>query len=152
MLYFAYGSNMNWDQMRERCPSSRFLGIAALPDHRLAFTRGSPKRGCGVADVVAEARKSIWVWCMRLPISISASSTRRRASRRDEPRMRTIGVSARSISMETSAHSLCPPTSLSHSPIHRFQTLLTRMSSSRAGHWHLPAVYIRELEQILVSA
>jgi hypothetical protein len=28
MLYFAYGSNMNWDQMRERCPSARFEFVA----------------------------------------------------------------------------------------------------------------------------
>jgi len=54
MLNFAYGSNMNWNQMRERCPSSRFVGIAVLRDHKLAFTRESVNHGCGVADVVAE--------------------------------------------------------------------------------------------------
>jgi hypothetical protein len=54
MLTFAYGSNMDWNQMRERCPSSRFVGIAVLRDHKLAFTRKSLKRGCGVADLIAE--------------------------------------------------------------------------------------------------
>src|SRR5918995_5170968 len=60
MLYFAYGSNMNWAQMKARCPSARFVGVALLRDHRLAFTRKSVNRGCGVADVVSEAGARVW--------------------------------------------------------------------------------------------
>lgn len=60
MLYFAYGSNMNWEQMRARCPSARFVGIAVLTGHKLAFTRKSLRRGCGVADAVREEHKMIW--------------------------------------------------------------------------------------------
>src|SRR4051812_6473274 len=60
MLTLAYGSNMNWNQMRERCPSSRFVEIAVLRDHKLAFTRKSDNRGCGVADVVAEDGALVW--------------------------------------------------------------------------------------------
>jgi len=36
-LYFAYGSNLHWPQMRRRCPSSRVVGRATLADHRLGF-------------------------------------------------------------------------------------------------------------------
>ena len=60
MLYFAYGSNMDPHQMRRRCPSSRFVTIARLADHRLAFTRRSPRRRCGVAGVVAEDGAEVW--------------------------------------------------------------------------------------------
>src|ERR1035437_3658265 len=60
MLYFAYGSNLDWGQMRERCPSSRFVGIALLRDHKLEFTRKSVKRGCGVADAVAKDGSRVW--------------------------------------------------------------------------------------------
>ena len=60
MHYFAYGSNMIFPQMSERCPSSRFAGIAVLPNHRLAFTRKSVKRGCGVADAVRETGQTVW--------------------------------------------------------------------------------------------
>ncbi len=52
MFYFAFGSNMNESQMVERCPSTRFVGVATLPDRRLAFTRRSVNRGCGVAGAV----------------------------------------------------------------------------------------------------
>jgi hypothetical protein len=60
MLYFAYGSNMDWKQMKERCPSARFVGVAMLPDYRLAFTRRSVKRGCGVCDAVPDVSKAVW--------------------------------------------------------------------------------------------
>ena len=60
MLYFAYGSNMDWEQMRQRCPSTRFLQRATLPDRQLAFTRKSVGRGCGVADVVRAPGQRVW--------------------------------------------------------------------------------------------
>src|SRR5260370_28717436 len=60
MLYFAYGSNMDWDQMKTRCPSACFVGVAVLRDHRLAFTRRSKKRACGVADAVPEEGAAVW--------------------------------------------------------------------------------------------
>src|SRR5262245_41566749 len=60
MLYFAYGSNLDWTQMSSRCPSARFVCVARLPAHRLAFTRWSPRRQCGTADVVAAAGETVW--------------------------------------------------------------------------------------------
>jgi hypothetical protein len=39
-LYFAYGSNMDRDAMRQRCPNSRPLGRARLMRHRF-FIMGS---------------------------------------------------------------------------------------------------------------
>ena len=60
MLYFAYGSNMNWAQMQSRCPSARFVSVARLADHGLAFTRTSRTRGCGVADAVRRDGQDIW--------------------------------------------------------------------------------------------
>jgi len=52
MLYFAYGSNMDPRQIRQRCPTSRFVSTAVLPDYELAFTLRSRKRRCGVANVI----------------------------------------------------------------------------------------------------
>jgi len=36
--YFAYGSNMDPEQFRSRCPQSRVLGPATLADHRFIIT------------------------------------------------------------------------------------------------------------------
>jgi len=51
ILYFAYGSNMNVDQMAERCPGADCLGVAELRDHawmislrNVATVRFSPGR------------------------------------------------------------------------------------------------------------
>ncbi|MBN1592074.1 MAG: gamma-glutamylcyclotransferase [Candidatus Coatesbacteria bacterium] len=52
MLYFAYGSNMDFEQMRKRCPSTITITKASLLNHRLAFTRFSDIRNGGVADVI----------------------------------------------------------------------------------------------------
>jgi gamma-glutamylcyclotransferase (GGCT)/AIG2-like uncharacterized protein YtfP len=60
MLYFAYGSNMCEDQMVERCPSARFVGIATLRDYKLAFTRRSKTRRCGVADAIESPGQVLW--------------------------------------------------------------------------------------------
>ncbi|HWH91898.1 MAG TPA: gamma-glutamylcyclotransferase family protein [Candidatus Binatia bacterium] len=60
MLYFAYGSNMDWAQMKERCPSAKFVCRAKLPSHRLAFTRMSVSRGCGVADIWRDEKNDVW--------------------------------------------------------------------------------------------
>jgi len=59
-LYFAYGSNLDCGQMRERCPSARFVCVAKLKDYGLAFTRKSTKRGCGVADAVSKTGCDVW--------------------------------------------------------------------------------------------
>jgi len=60
MLYFAYGSNMDCGQMRQRCPSAQLMAVAKLAEHALQFTRRSKDRDCGVADVVREQGKSVW--------------------------------------------------------------------------------------------
>ena len=60
MLYFAYGSNLDWNQIKGRCPSAGFFAVAQLKDHRLAFTRKSARRGGGSADAVPEPGCSVW--------------------------------------------------------------------------------------------
>jgi gamma-glutamylcyclotransferase len=63
VLYFAYGSNMDWERMKERCPTAKFVTTALLPEHKLAFTRKATTgkfRGHGVADVVKSSEDSVW--------------------------------------------------------------------------------------------
>ena len=67
MLYFAYGSNMDWAQMKERCPWAKFVCRAKLPSHRLAFTLRSCSRRCGVADILRDETKDVWGVVYELP-------------------------------------------------------------------------------------
>jgi gamma-glutamylcyclotransferase len=46
--------------MELACPGHRFLGVAELRDHRLAFTRRSLLTGTGVADILAAPGQSVW--------------------------------------------------------------------------------------------
>ena len=43
--YFAYGSNMSYEQMKERCPDSKYVGVARLNGYKLDFTKMSTLRG-----------------------------------------------------------------------------------------------------------
>jgi len=60
VLYFAYGSNLDFAQMKGRCPSARSVGVAKLPGRRLAFTRWSGGRKGAVADAVADPAGEVW--------------------------------------------------------------------------------------------
>lgn len=55
--YFAYGSNMNLDQMEYRCPDAEVAGKAVLKDYRLVF-RGN-RNGNGVASIVPDPGKEV---------------------------------------------------------------------------------------------
>ncbi|MCA9605570.1 MAG: gamma-glutamylcyclotransferase [Myxococcales bacterium] len=54
ILYFAYGSNLDADQMRRRCPTAALVGPARLTGRALAFAGHSGSWGGGVATVVAK--------------------------------------------------------------------------------------------------
>lgn len=51
LLYFAYGSNMNLDQMAFRCPDAEVIGAVRLDDYRLTFCGSSY---AGVATILPQ--------------------------------------------------------------------------------------------------
>ncbi|HUV75604.1 MAG TPA: gamma-glutamylcyclotransferase family protein [Dehalococcoidales bacterium] len=51
MYYFAYGSNLNKRQMRERCPDSKPMFIATLPNYKLVFVGWSRQWRGGVISI-----------------------------------------------------------------------------------------------------
>lgn len=64
--YLAYGSNLNVEQMRFRCPTAQIMGTAVIKDYELLF-RGSqtgsyltiePKEGASVPVAVWEVTES----------------------------------------------------------------------------------------------
>ncbi len=55
-LYFAYGSNLDQQQMRKRCPGARVLAPGVLRGYRIAFGNHSVKRGGAVATIVPYPR------------------------------------------------------------------------------------------------
>jgi len=51
MYYFAYGSNLNQRQMLERCPDSKPVFTASLPNYKLVFVGWSRQWRGGVASI-----------------------------------------------------------------------------------------------------
>jgi hypothetical protein len=51
MLYFAYASNLNKKQMRERCPDSKPRFTATLPNYKLVFLGWSREWRGGKASI-----------------------------------------------------------------------------------------------------
>ena len=51
MYYFAYGSNLNRKQMQERCPDSKPIFVATLPNYKLVFVGWSRQWRGGVANI-----------------------------------------------------------------------------------------------------
>ena len=60
MHYFAYGSNLDPDQMRARAPGHRVVGLAALRDHRLIFPHYSIPWAGGVSSVQGAHGATVW--------------------------------------------------------------------------------------------
>jgi gamma-glutamylcyclotransferase (GGCT)/AIG2-like uncharacterized protein YtfP len=51
VYYFAYASNLNQKQMKERCPESQPLFVATLPNYKLVFAGWSREWRGGKASI-----------------------------------------------------------------------------------------------------
>tara|TARA_R100000742_G_C4277890_1_gene100135 strand:- start:1287 stop:1727 length:441 start_codon:yes stop_codon:yes gene_type:complete len=70
-IYFAYGSNLNLEQMAKRCPNARQLGALYIPNWKLVF-RGvadiEPTRNnddllpCGIWEITKECEKVLDIY------------------------------------------------------------------------------------------
>lgn len=59
--YIAYGSNLNIEQMRYRCPGAKVLGTAVISDYRLLF-KGSRSGSYLTIEPKDGAEVSVAVW------------------------------------------------------------------------------------------
>ena len=147
MLYFAYGSIMDWDQIRERCPSARFLGIAVLLDHRLAFSRYSSTRKCGVADAVESEGSEVWGVVYDIDEVDVGNLDKKEGFRpgninssyqREQRHVILDGHRKKPLAVVVYFASPQPGT---HLPSHIYKDLIL----SGANYWHLPENYIRDI-------
>jgi gamma-glutamylcyclotransferase len=155
MLYFAYGSNMNWGQMRARCPAAaRFFATASLSDHRLAFPRYSRVRRCDVASIVPAVGEVVWGVVYRideadrcaLDVSEGFQPGRDPALNSYEPiniAVLKLGQSREPLDVFT--YIARPQRSFTpRGPSEEYRALIL----SGAKHWGHPADYLRNLEAV----
>jgi gamma-glutamylcyclotransferase (GGCT)/AIG2-like uncharacterized protein YtfP len=156
MLYFAYGSNLDWTQMKQRCPFAKFVCRAKLPEHRLAFTLKSVRRDCGVADVLPDQSKDVWGIVYELPENELVNLDKREGYRpgnpykqnqytREDQYVWRDGDAKQSllVALYRGHPQLDPPL-----PSDDYKELIV----GGAKHWNPPAEYIRELESIDTEA
>jgi hypothetical protein len=60
LYYFAYGSNMNEEQMRARCSSPKVIAVSKLPDHQLAFFGYSAVWDGAEESVIPALGQDVW--------------------------------------------------------------------------------------------
>lgn len=59
--YIAYGSNLNLEQMKRRCPDAKLLGTGTIKDYGLLF-RGSPKNAVATTEPLAGSKVPVGVF------------------------------------------------------------------------------------------
>ena len=151
MLHFAYGSNMDYGQMRARCPSASFRCVAALKDHRIAFVRRSQRRRCGVAGAVEVLGEVVWgaVYAIteydlrRLDMSegYHPDGSRPNAYVREERQVLTGDGERSSLTVHVY---FAVPQDDPPLPSLEYKDLIVR----GAKFWQLPEAYVRMLEKI----
>jgi len=153
MRYFAYGSNLDWAQMKGRCPSTRFVAVARLPGYRLAFTRFSTRRRCGAADVVEDPANEVWGALYEIeppdfvPLDRYEDYVPGRAhnayQRIELPVHRHGAADPPALAW---VYVVCDKSPREHAPNAEYKRLMT----GGARHWGLPAPYIALLDAIAV--
>jgi gamma-glutamylcyclotransferase len=156
MLYFAYGSNMDAAQMKCRCPLAKFVCRGKLPSYRLAFTRKSATRDCGVADVLPDQTQDVWGVVYELPDHELKNLDKREGYRpgkpydqskytREDQYVWREGDAKRPllVALYRGYPQLDPPL-----PSDDYKRLIV----DGARHWNLPTEYIRQLESIQTEA
>jgi gamma-glutamylcyclotransferase len=154
MFYFAYGSNMNWGQMRARCPAARFFATASLSDHRLAFPRYSRFRRCDVASIVPAVGEVVWGVVYRideadrcaLDVLEGFEPERDSALNSYEPiKIAVLKLGQAREPLDQFTYIARPQRSFTpRGPSEEYRALIL----SGARHWGHPADYLRNLEAV----
>ena len=154
VFYFAYGSNLSWTQMQRRCPEARFKCVAALREHRLAFTRTSERwQGGGVADVAPDSGKVVWGVVYEVSPADLDSLDRfegfqegRAANDYTRGRIQVLDRGRATRPLEAWIYRAVPQEG-------RFAPSAAYRDTIVAGakHWKLPELYVEDLEKIPVK-
>lgn len=140
--YFAYGANMSAELMQCICPSHRYLGVAELPEHRLAFSRRSLRTRTGVADVLPTSGRSVWGALYQLDDDELAAIDRKEGNGwAYERRPVSVRVDGGMRELEAIAYAVITPEALEVEPSPAYLDALLRAARERG----LPDAYVEAL-------
>ena len=163
MLYFAYGSNMDWQRMHSRCPSAVFACTAVLRDAKITFKqRYSTRNESWAASIVDSLGDKTWGVVYRIdegdlgglyeaegydptlpPEKSGYIPTRRDVFDGDD----TSKFKKITTFVASNMGHPNPPPRAQRLPSTRYKKWIV----DGAKHWHLPATYIARLAAIEVA-
>jgi gamma-glutamylcyclotransferase (GGCT)/AIG2-like uncharacterized protein YtfP len=143
--YFAYGSNLNWPQMRRRCPSSEFVCIARLSNYRLGITRHSRLRNCGTANICPAQGEEVWGAVYDVSVEdLVALDSFEDGYRREILTVHVLENGTAPLDVLIYVAELDPDVPLSNAEY-------KRLILEGAQYWKLPPPYITRLGEIIVA-
>lgn len=149
-LIFAYGSNMDFTQMHDRCPSATFVCKASLVQYRLAFTRWSVNRQCGVSDVVPATNSVVWGVIYNVPDNEMPDLDREEGVNSNSYVRRSGTVykdGDENSPLDVEIYFAIPQDNPPYLPNQKYKNHIV----NGARNWELPAEYIAELKKIQVA-
>jgi 5-oxoprolinase (ATP-hydrolysing) len=136
-LYFAYGSNLDVEQMVRRCPSAQPLEAARLLHHCLDFTVYSQRWRGGAADVLLRSEQEVWGGLYRVPEHELFGLDRYEAG------YTRVWIDVHTRASRVLAHTYRAREQRSFEPSPRYLDTLLRSARS----WGFPLSYVRALER-----
>ena len=134
-LYFAYGSNMDEEQMRHRCPDGATVGTARLPGYRFIINSR------GVATVVPDGSSAVHGILWRITAECEASLDRYEGVEWGTYTKETLGVEAEDGQVIEALVYVAGDSE----PGEGSDGYMERIAAA-AGRQGLPAAYIEELK------
>ena len=60
MLYFAYGSNLNHEQMKRRCNGAKYIKKHSLKSYKLCFSHKTKHSIYGHANIIRDKKSKVF--------------------------------------------------------------------------------------------
>jgi len=152
--YFAYGSNMTEENLRQRVPSANRIGAARLDGYRIAFTRRSARTQSGVADIVADPDFSVWGVVFELEDAELPGLARKEGLNLNPPayRRRDVMVQLRGSSAPTKALTYTVATPSDHEIVPSLRYLNSMIDAISAAKINKYADFLRWLQNECIDA
>jgi len=149
-LYFAYGSNMDLEQLADRCPSAKFQHVAVARGYRLAFTRFSQKRQCGVADLILDMGSEVWGAVFKIGAPDVTKLDRSEGAHLTPPAYRRVPLEVSRAADGESVHAFTYEVVAKAAEHVKPNTVYLGLMVGGAVRWGLPQQYIEKLKKVEV--
>lgn len=141
-LYFAYGSLLDPERIKQVAPGSRFLFTAHYPETKLDFV-ASEENGA-IPTLIKESGNTVWGGVFEIPDDEVDSLTRAEANEGRKP-----GFDLRAVDREGNKHDCLTFVAVGEvNGDHRPNSDYLEAMINGARHWSLPAGWVMGLEDL----